>query len=505
MATKPTLTCDTLVIGGGTAGAIVAGRLAADRSQSVMLVEAGPDYGAARRGCWPADLCAGRVVATSSHDWHYTSAARHGVPNHPLERARVIGGCSAHNGCVAIWGSGVDYDGWAALGNPGWSTADLLPYFQRTNQMLRVRNFTPDEITPFHAACLQAIQQVGIPRVLDLNNLSEDIGVNTAPINMEGTVRWNSAFAYLDPIRDQPNLTIQAETLVDQLALVGGRVVAVELLSARGRAQVTPGRVVLCAGAYGSPALLLRSGIGPADALRQLGLQPTLDRPGVGRNLQDHPAIYLHYAGSAELDHLMNAFAASGRTIFTEQALAKLRSDCCTTAFDLHLYPYSTPTPNAAGRWALVLPIANMTPRSRGSVKVRNLDPASPPIIDPGYLMDPEEFDLAVLWSGVALTRAIASQSPLATLLGGETEQSVQIASKAAVRRHCRHYYHPVGTCRMGQAADPLAVVDVQGRVHGTANLYVADASIMPVIPRANTNLPTAVVAERIAGWLRER
>jgi choline dehydrogenase len=397
----------------------------------------------------------------------------------------------------------VDYDGWAALGNPGWSTVELLPYFQRTNQMLRVRNFGADEITPFHAACLQAIQQVGIPRVPDLNNLTEDVGVNTAPVNMDGNVRWNSAFAYLDPIRDQPNLTIQDETLVDKLELVGGRVVAVELLGARGREQVTPGRVVLCAGAYGSPALLLRSGIGPADELRQLGIQPTLDRPGVGRNLHDHPAIYLQYAGSAELDRLMNAFAASGRTIFTEQSLAKLRSDFCTTAFDLHLYPYSTPAPNAAGRWELVLPIANMTPRSRGSVQLRDLDPASPPVIDTGYLMDTEDFDLAVLWSGVALTREIASQSPLATLLGGETEQSAQIASKEEVRCHCLHYYHPVGTCRMGKAADHLSVVDAQGRVHGTANLYVADASIMPVIPRANTNLPTAVVAERIAGWLR--
>lgn len=502
MSTKSTLTYDTVVIGGGTAGAIVAGRLAADSAHTVMLLEAGPDYGPAQGGRWPADLYAGRVVATGSHDWQYTSAARNGKPNHPLERARVLGGCSAHNGCIAIWGSQVDYDGWAALGNEGWSAAALLPYFQRANQMLRVRRFAEEEVTPFHAACLQAIQQMGVPLVEDLNHLQEDVGVNTAPVNIVGNTRWNSAFAYVDPIRHQPNLAIRGNVWVDRLALINGQVTAVETIGPQGRERIAAGRVILCAGAYGSPAMLLRSGIGPADELRQLAIHPLLDRPGVGRNLHDHPAVYLHYGGSAELDRQMNAFAASGRTIFTEQALAKLRSDFCTEAFDLHLYPCSASAPNTAGRWEAVLPIGNMTPRSRGRVRLRTPDPAAAPIIDTGYLTDPEDFDLKVLWNGVELARAIARQSPLAELLGEEKEESAQIDSKEAVRRHCLHYYHPVGTCKMGVAADPLAVVDAQGRVYGTANLYVADAAIIPVIPRANTNLPTAVVAERITAAL---
>lgn len=498
MLSKPTNTCDTLVIGGGTAGAIIAGRLAADPAQAVMLLEAGPDYGAAHRGRWPADLCAGRVVATASHDWHYTSAARHGQPDHPLERARVIGGCSAHNGCIAIWGSQVDYDGWAALGNAGWSTAELLPYFQRANEMLRVRRFAAEEVTPFQAACLQAIQQFGIPPVEDLNNLAEDIGVNTAPVNIVGDVRWNSAFAYLDPLRQQPNLTIRGDRLVDKLLLVGEQVVAVEVIGPTGRERITAGRVILCAGAYGSPAILLRSGIGPAAELQQLGIQPQLDRPGVGHNLHDHPAIYLHYQGSAALDQQMNAFVASGRTLFTEQALAKLRSAFCREAFDLHLYPCSAPAPNAAGRWEMVLPIGNMTPRSRGTVRLRSADPSAAPLIDTGYLTDAEDLDLAVLWNGVEIARQIAKQAPLAELLGAERAESAQIDSPAAVRRHCLHYYHPVGTCKMGVASDPLAVADPHGKIYGTANLYVADAALIPVIPRANTNLPVAVVAERV-------
>jgi choline dehydrogenase len=505
MSTNLTFTCDTLVIGGGTAGAIIAGRLAADEAHSVVLLEAGPDYGRADAGHWPADLYAGRVVAVNSHDWNYTSAAANGKPNHALERARVLGGCSAHNGCIAIWGSQVDYDGWAALGNPGWATADLLPYFHKANEMLRVRRFAADEVTPFHAAALQAIQQTGVPLVDDLNNLTEDAGVNLAPVNMVGNVRWNSAFGYLDPIRHQANLTIRGDALVDKLILAGDQVVGVELIGAQGRERLVAGRVVLCAGAYGSPAILLRSGIGPADELRQLGIHPVLDRPGVGRNLHDHPAIYLHYGGSAELDRQMVAFVTGGYTLFTEQSLAKLRSDFCREAFDLHLYPCSSPTPNPNGRWEATLPIANMTPHSRGSVRLRDSNPLSPPVIDTGYLSDAEDRDLAVLWSGVAMAREIASQPPFAHLLGNESEQSTQIDSKDATRRHCLHYYHPVGSCKMGLASEQHTVVDACGQVHGIANLYIADASVMPVIPRANTNLPTAVVAERIAGWLQNQ
>lgn len=504
MSTDNILTCDTLVIGGGTAGAIIAGRLAADEAHSVVLLEAGPDYGCADAGHWPDDLYAGRVVALNSHDWNYTSAARNGKPNHALERARVLGGCSAHNGCIAIWGSQIDYDGWAALGNPGWATANLLPYFHKANAMLRVRRFAPAEVTPFHAAALQAIQQTGVPLVDDLNDLTEDVGVNLAPVNIVGNVRWNSAFGYLDPVRHQANLTIRGDALIDKLILVGDQVVGVEVIGVQGRERLVAGRVVLCAGAYGSPAILLRSGIGPADELQPLGIQPVLDRPGVGRNLHDHPAIYLHYGGSAELDRQMNVFVAGGHTLFTEQSLAKLRSDFCREAFDLHLYPCSSPAPNPSGRWEATLPIANMTPQARGALRLYDANPFSAPIIDTGYLSDANDVDLAVLWSGVEIAREIASQAPLAGLLGNEAEHSNQIDSKEAARRHCLHYYHPVGSCKMGTVQDQQAVVDAHGKVHGVVNLYVADASIMPVIPRANTNLPTAVVAERIAGWLQQ-
>ena len=191
---------DTVVIGGGTAGAAVAARLAQDISQSVLLIESGPDYGAFAEGHWPHPLLDARSLP-AGHDWNYVNGASTGRPGHLLERARVIGGCSSHNGCAAIWGSRVDYDGWAALGNPGWSADELLPFFKLANETLRVKRISSSEITPWQQACLDTAPKIGIPQVADLNNLDEDIGMSTSPVNILDGVRWNSAFAYLDPLR----------------------------------------------------------------------------------------------------------------------------------------------------------------------------------------------------------------------------------------------------------------------------------------------------------------
>ena len=166
---------DTVVIGGGTAGATVAGLLAERGDQSVVLLEAGPDYGPFSEGRWPADLLDGRIVA-ETHDWAYKSAATNGRSGHALERARVIGGCSSHNGCIALWGSRVDYDGWAAAGNDGWSTDEVLPYFRRASGRLRVREFSADEVTPFHGACIEAMAGAGVPVIEDLNDIDENFG-----------------------------------------------------------------------------------------------------------------------------------------------------------------------------------------------------------------------------------------------------------------------------------------------------------------------------------------
>jgi choline dehydrogenase len=493
---------DTVVIGGGTAGAAVAARLAQSTSQSVLLIESGPDYGAFADRRWPSPLLDARSLP-GGHDWGYINGSNTGRRGHLLERARVIGGCSSHNGCAAIWGSRVDYDSWAALGNPGWSADELLPFFKLANETLKVKRISSSEITPWQQACLATAPNIGIPQVDDLNNLDEDIGMSTSPVNILDGVRWNTAFAYLDPVRGNGHLTIREHIQVDRMRLEGHRIVAIEAIGPEGPVTIEAGRVVVCAGTYGSPAILLRSGIGPDSELRPLGIETKLDL-GVGRNLHDHPAVYLKYSGTPLLVAAMLDFVARGGILFSEQTIAKFRSKYCTTAYDLHLFPVGGQFIDTADNWEFLLPVANMTPLSRGSVQLTSADPFATLKIDTAYLSDSEGRDLAILWNGMELVRDYACQPPLADLIGEEILPTVRYKTPEDVRRDNLHYYHPVGTCKMGPASDPTAVVDARGKVHGVDNLYVADASIMPVVPRANTNIPALAVAERISAWLTQ-
>jgi choline dehydrogenase-like flavoprotein len=494
------LYADTVVIGGGTAGAAVAARLVQGTSQTVMLVESGPDYGAFAEQRWPAQLLDARSLP-GGHDWGYINGASTGRPEHLLERARVIGGCSAHNGCAAIWGSRVDYDHWAALGNPGWSTDELLPFFKLANETLRVKRISASEITPWQQACLDAAPKIGISQVADLNNLDEDIGMSTSPVNIQDGVRWNTAFAYLDQLRGNDRLTIRGQLHVGRLQLEGNRVVSLDVIGPDGPLTIEAGRVIVCAGTYGSPAILLRSGIGPASDLQALGIQTKLDL-AVGKNLHDHPAVYLKYSGTPRLVAAMMDFVAKGGILFSEQTIAKFRSKYCTSAYDLHLFPVGGQFTDTADSWEFLLPVANMTPLSRGRVQLTSADPFATLKIDTAYLSDSEGRDLAILWNGIELVRDYACQEPLASLIGEQIAPTGDYRNPEDVRRDNLHYYHPVGTCKMGPESDPAAVVDAHGKVYGVDNLYVVDASIMPVVPRANTNIPALVVGERISAWL---
>jgi choline dehydrogenase len=495
---------DTVVIGGGTAGAAIAGVLAEHSEQSVLLLEAGPDYGPFAAGRWPAELTdAGAIPIT--HDWGYDSGEQYAPRLIGFERARVIGGCSSHNGCAAIWGSGVDYDGWAALGNPGWSTDELRPLFRAGADRLRVRIPEPGEIVPFQRAALDAAAEAGIPRVADLNNLDENLGMAPSPANIVNGVRWNTAFAYLDPVRDRSNLTIVGDSPCDRLEIRSGRVNALIVAGREGPVRVETGRVIVAAGTYGSPAILLRSGIGDASELHSVSIASTLDLPGVGRNLHDHPRVSLSYAGTRELEEMTTAFARD-HWMPEEQTIAKAQSLRCTRAFDLHIYPVGGPDNTTPTGWRWTIEVACMTPRSRGALRITSMDSGVPPIIDHRYLSDPEGEDLHVLADGVALAREIAARPALSRLVGKEIAPDSSVATRdpleTFIRANCLHYYHPVGTCMMGPASDRAAVVDSRGRIHGLDNAYVADASIMPIIPRANTNIPALVVGERIARWL---
>jgi choline dehydrogenase len=517
---------DLVVLGGGTSGAVVAGRVAERSDRSILVLEAGPDYGPFGAGSWPRGLLDARAIPQGSHSWRYASSARYGQRELPLERARVIGGCSSHNGCAAVWGHRDDYDGWQRLGNPGWGAEALLPLFRAANERMRVRTPALVELGAFHRAVLDAAPAAGLPITADLDDLDGGVGMSVSPINVWEGVRWNAAFAYLDPVRDRPNLTIRGNVLADRLVLERGRVTAVEVITPSGPARVEAGEVVVSAGAYGSPALLLRSGIGPADQLAALGIEPLHPLAGVGENLHDHPAMLQTYAGTPALRDALRGHM--GRvTLREEGTIAKARSALCRRAFDLHIYPVASPYWNlppgawdapgfdyaaqnygGGADWLITIPVATLTPLARGSVRLASRDPQVAPVLDHGNLTDPQDRDLAVLLDGLEIARGLAAQPPLAELIGPQVGPPPELLDRAALQEHVRlssvHYYHPVGTCRMSPASDPLAVVDAAGRVHGLEGLRVADCSIMPVVPRANTNIPAVVVGEKIAALMLE-
>ncbi|MDQ2653874.1 MAG: GMC family oxidoreductase N-terminal domain-containing protein [Chloroflexota bacterium] len=498
---------DTVVIGGGTSGAVVAGLLAENSGESIVVLEAGPDFGPFQDGRWPADLLDARALGYT-HDWKYTSEDTYPDRIVPFERAMVIGGCSSHNGCAAIWGSRIDYDAWVGAGLAGWSADELMPFFTRANERMRVKDYAESEVTPFHRAVLSAAEAAGIPRTANLNDLDEDEGMAPSPVNIADGVRWNSAFAYLDPVRNRANLTVVGNAMVDRIEIEKGKATRVRYIGPNGPGSIEAGRIVISGGTYGSPVVLLRSGIGDPAALRGVGIAPVLDLPGVGQNLHDHSAVMLSWAGTPELEAQMQAFAADS-WMPEEQTIAKFRSShypVDETGFDLHIYPVGGPT---AEGWRWDFPVACMTPRSRGEVTLRGTDPAESPRLQHRYVSDEAGHDRQILIDGVRRARQIAAQSPLRELLGEETAPTASVETDEDIGKWVDgsvfHYYHPVGTCAMGPASDATAVTDARGKVHGLDNVYVADCSIIPVIPRANTNIPAVVIGERIAGWLLEQ
>jgi choline dehydrogenase len=498
---------DLVVVGGGTAGAVVAGHLAESTDASVLLLEAGPDYGPADSGRWPADLLDAATLAMVSHDWGYSGEVQGRTV--AFNRAKVIGGCSSHNGGAAVRGSRVDYDGWAAAGNDGWATDDLLPLFESAWQRFRVRPVGLDELTPFQAACTEGLEANGIPIVEDFNDLDENLGVAPFPINIEPDGRRiNSAFAYIDPVRDRANLTVVGAAPVERLLLRGSKVEGVLARSAGAEVPVRAGRVVVSAGAYGAPALLLRSGIGPARHLAEAGVRIAHELPGVGEGLHDQPSLEVDYTGSDELRDEMRAFARE-RWRPDEQVIAKYPSAQCESGFDLHIYPMGGRDPIETGAWRWTLGAACLSPVSRGHVRLTGPSSDDPLAIDHRFLTDPEGSDLNRLVEAVARIREVAAHPRLASLLGEEVFPGPQVRDlgtlTSCVAASPVHYWHPVGSCKMGPADDPAAVVGADGAVHGLENLLIADASIMPSVISGNTNMPTVVIGEKIGRALAAR
>ena len=272
---------DVVILGGGSAGCVLASRLSEDVGRSICLVEAGPDYGAYGDGRWPAEILDARAMPFS-HLWEIENGDR------SSSRARIVGGCSAHNNCMIIWGTARDYDEWGNVA-PGWSFATLEPYLRRAEEKLGTRRFRDEELAPWHRALLEAGRALGFPRVENPNDPDAPVCAAPYPLNARGSVRWSASFAYLDPARGRPNLTILAEALVDRVLLDGDRARGAVVRRGGREVVLEAETVVVSASAYGSPAILLRSGIGPEEELRRLGIPVAAALPEVGANLVDHP------------------------------------------------------------------------------------------------------------------------------------------------------------------------------------------------------------------------
>jgi choline dehydrogenase-like flavoprotein len=490
---------DVCVIGGGTAGSVIAGRLV-EAGRTVLVLEAGPDPGPFDRNEWPAEVLDARRQPPGI-DWGYRGP---GADRHELafDRAKMIGGCSSHNGCAQCAGWRGDYDAWAAEGLDGWSGADLEPLFGSAVERMRIATCAEDEIQPFQAAFLDTCVAAGVPRTDDLDDLDGGVGAANEPMNVVDGVRWNAAFGYLDPVREDDRLTVVGDALVERVVVEDGRARTVRARIAGDTVEIAAGEIVVCCGAYGSPEVLLRSGIGPAEEMRAVGIEPVLDLPGVGRNLHDHPAPQVEFAGTLTLRDALASFEER-RWLPEEQCLAKLGSPVSNGPYDLHIYPWVQPDVRLASGWRCIFPAGLLTPRSRGSVRVASPDPEDRAIIDHRYISDDEGEDAAALRFGMRWALDAARSSGLGAFVGRELLVPDDPTNDAAldgwIRRTHEHYWHPAGTCRMGSAQDPAAVVDHEGRVLGIEGLRVADASIFPRIPRATPALPVVVAGERIA------
>jgi choline dehydrogenase len=495
---------EVIVVGGGTAGAAVAARLV-EGGMEVLVLEAGPDPGPLGSPDWPADLVDATRLGTS-FDWGFDSAATYPDQVVKFERSRVLGGCSAHNGAVQTWGHRADYDGWAEYAGPGWTADELLPYFARASEQLRVHTYERAELTPWQEAWLEACVDGGLPLLGDLNGLDETVGVAAESVNIVDGVRFNAAFAYLDPLRGNERLTIRGDSLVDKLIVEDGRVAGVVAISAGAPVEIRSPLVILCGGTFLTPTVLLRSGIGPAADLRALGIDVLVDSPGVGANLHDQPFVLMSWEASESMGEAMAAAAAAGWAP-DEQVMAKMSSSFDPEVFDLHMLPYS-PTHLFEGRsWHAGA--GCLLPRSRGDVKLGGIDPEALPLIDHGFYTDPEGHDLKVLAEGVRMMRELAASPGLRDILGAEKgpgpvgcETDEEIAGY--LLSHVDSYWHPVGTAKMGPDSDPTAVADHTGAVRGIEGCMIGDCALMPVVARATTAMPAIVIGERVAAFALE-
>jgi choline dehydrogenase len=532
-------TYDFIVIGAGSAGCVVANRLSADRRAKVLLLEAG---GKDRNPLFRLPMLMGKLFQSGIYNWRYHTEPEPHLNGRSLywPRGKVLGGSSTINGMIYVRGNRHDYDRWAQLGLPGWSYEEVLPAFRRSEAHVQRRDAyhgDKGELTVCRArgagVLLDVFEQAGAEagyRRNDDFNGAEQEGFGRFDFTIKNGKRWSTSFAFLRPALGRPNLAVETNALTERILLDNGRAIGVAYSrEGQSRQALASREVILCAGVVNSPQVLMLSGIGPAEELRELGIAPVVDSPGVGKNMQDHVDCVMSYEciqpvtlyGDLRADRLTWSIVKGmlwGEGIATTfpyeaGAFLKSRRDLISPDLQMHFMPALEKTANlhfpnpfkkdpVETNHGFTLRVGPVNPESRGQITLRSSDPKIPPKIEANYLH--AEFDRETMIAGIRMTREVIAQKAFDPYRGRELAPGPAKLSDAELlewlRASAMTTFHPVGTCKMGN--DRMAVLDARLKVRGIDRLRVADASVMPIISSGNTNAPAIMIGEKCAEFI---
>ncbi|MCP4319037.1 MAG: choline dehydrogenase [Hyphomicrobiales bacterium] len=531
---------DYIIVGAGSAGCVIANRLSSDPDRTVLLLEAGSKD---RNPLFRLPMLMGKLFQSGIYNWHYNTEPEPHLDGRSLywPRGKVLGGSSTINGMIYVRGNRRDYDRWAQLGLPGWSYEDVLPAFRRSEgHIQRGDSFHngDGELTvcrargtnDLHDVFIDAGEQAGHPRNDDFNG-EEQEGFGRFDFTIRNGKRWSTSSAFLKPVLERKNLTVETDALTHRILIENGRASGVEFSQRGETRKVHAAReVIISAGTVNSPQLLLLSGIGPADELAEHDIEAVHDLPGVGKNLQDHVDCVMSWEcrkpvtlySDLRADKLAWSLVEGmlfGRGIVTTfpyeaGAFIKSRSELSAPDIQLHFMPAMEKTANlhfpnpfkkkdaTESNHGFTLRVGPVNPESRGEIKLKSADPTVAPRIMANYLQS--DFDIRTMIAGIRMTREVIGQEAFSPYRGNELAPGPDVETDEDMVKWLRATamttFHPVGTCKMG--TDPRAVVDARLKVHGIERLRVADASIMPVISSGNTNAPAIMIGEQAADFI---